>query len=125
MIQKLVLIAVAGGLGTLARFGLSGIVQHAIGRTFPWGTVCVNLVGCFGFGVLWAIMEDRLSVSGDVRIVVLVGFMGAFTTFSTFVFETGQLIEELQWMWALANLLIQNIVGIACLFVGLAIGRLL
>ncbi len=125
MLQKLLLIACAGGLGALARYGLSGVVQRAAGSDFPWGTTVVNVTGCLAFGLLWSWMGARLSIGGEVRAIVLVGFMGAFTTFSTFAFETAQLLHGAQWLAAAGNLAIQNVVGIAAMFLGLAIGRTL
>ncbi len=124
MLQKLVLIAVAGGLGTLARYGLAGLVQRAVDGAFPWGTVAVNLLGCFLFGTLWSVMESRVSIGGEARAMILVGFMGAFTTFSTFAFETAQMLREAQWLLAAGNMAVQNLVGIAALLLGLALGRL-
>jgi len=93
MIMKLLLVALAGGLGTLSRYGLSGIVQRSSSGSFPWGTLVVNITGCLMFGVVWAIVENRFQISSDIRTIVLVGFMGAFTTFSTFVFETQALLQ--------------------------------
>lgn len=125
-IQKLACIALAGGLGTLARYGLSGWAQRASGSgVFPWGTVAVNAVGCLLFGVLWSVMEKRLGIGGETRVIVLTGFMGAFTTFSTFMFETGELIRDSEWLLAAGNVAGQNISGIAFLFLGLALGRLI
>ena len=124
MLQKLFLIALAGALGTLARYGLSGLVHHLTKESlFPWGTFVVNAAGCLAFGVLWTVMTARLSIDGDVRAIVLVGFMGAFTTFSRFMFDTGQLLEDSQWFLAAGNVVLQNVVGLAALFVGLALGR--
>ena len=126
MIQKLFLIALAGGVGTLARYGLNGLVQDLANRpTFPWGTVAVNLLGCLAFGAIWSATEERWTVSPEAKIIVVTGFMGAFTTFSTFVFETGQLLRGSEWLLAMGNVAVQNFVGIAALFVGLALGRLL
>lgn len=122
--QKLVLIAIAGGLGTLARYGLSGLVQHLCKEAlFPWGTFAVNALGCLAFGLLWTVMGERISIGSEARTVILVGFIGAFTTFSTFIFDTGQLLQDSQWLWACGNVALQNVVGLAALFVGLAIGR--
>ncbi len=124
MLQKLVLIAIAGGLGTLARYGLSGLVQHASkDALFPWGTFAVNASGCLVFGLLWTVMNERISIGYETRTVILVGFMGAFTTFSTFIFDTGQLLDDSQWLLALGNVALQNVVGLTALFVGLSIGR--
>jgi CrcB protein len=123
LLKKLLLIALAGGLGTLARYGLTGLAHSWLGRDFPWGTIAVNVLGCLAFGVLCASMEGRFAVSNETRIIVLVGFMGAFTTFSTYVFETGNFLQDGQWWEALGNVAIQNVVGLAALMLGLAIGR--
>lgn len=123
MLQKLLLIAVAGGFGALARYGLAGLVQRATNGDFPLGTAVVNVTGCLLFGVLWAVMESRLSISGEARTVILVGFMGSFTTFSTFAFETSQMLRDAQWLWAAVNVAGHNLAGIVALFLGLAIGK--
>lgn len=115
----------AGAAGTLARYGLAGLVQNSVKGVFPWGTVVVNLSGCLAFGLLWSAMEGRLTIAAETRTVVLVGFMGAFTTFSSFIFETGQLARDSQWLFALGNVTVQNIVGLLALFVGLALGKLI
>jgi CrcB protein len=123
--HKIILIAVAGGLGSLARYGLSGLVHNVVGKgDFPWGTVVVNVLGCLAFGAIWASMEDRWTFTDETRTMILVGFMGAFTTFSTFVFETGQMLGGGQWLPALGNVAVQNVVGIGAFFIGLAVGRL-
>lgn len=124
MIQKLLLIGLAGGLGTLARYGLAGLVQRWAGAGFPWGTAAVNMVGCFLFGAAWAVVGERLALSGETRTVILIGFLGAFTRFSTFVGETGQLLAESEWLLAGGNILLQNALGIIVFFLGLATGRL-
>ncbi len=123
--EKLLWIGLAGVLGTFARYGLSGVVQRACGSSFPCGTLAVNVLGCFLFGLIWSLAEDRLSISGEVRTVILIGFMGAFTTFSSFAFETAQLLRDAQWASAATNIVAQNALGIVGLFLGLIAGRLL
>ena len=88
------------------------------------GTFAVNMTGCLLFGVIWSMAEERLVISGETRAIFLVGFMGAFTTFSTFMFESSALLRDSQWALAFGNIALQNVVGIAALFIGLAIGRL-
>jgi fluoride exporter len=123
--QKLALLAVAGAAGTLARYGLSGLVQRWHPTSFPWGTLAVNGLGCLLFGIIWALSEERMLIGGSARMVLLVGFMGAFTTFSTFAFETTQMLDDSQWMMAASNLIVQNVCGIILLLVGIAVGRLI
>ena len=123
--QNLLWIAAAGGAGALARYGLGGLMHRLLGSSFPWGTFTVNILGCFLFGLIWALAETRLAISPQVRLIVLTGFMGSFTTFSTFVFETGMLLKDGQYLFALANMLGQNLLGLVALFLGLALARAL
>jgi len=123
VLKELVLLALAGAAGAVARYGLSGAVQNVCGDRFQWGTLAVNAIGCFLFGLVWALAEDRLVISGQTRIIVLVGFMGSFTTFSTFAFETSRYINDSQWSLAAANLVGHNLLGLLCVLLGLAAGR--
>lgn len=123
MLQKLVLLAAAGAVGTLARYGLAGFIQRIDGVAFPWGTATVNTIGCFLAGLLWALFENRWPVSAETRTIILVGFMGAFTTFSAFILESGELIRSSQWLYAASNVVLQNGLGFVALFVGTAVGR--
>ena len=118
----LALLALAGGLGTLARFGLASLVQRAAGSGFPAGTFAVNVLGCLLFGFLWSFFESRLDPIGEWRLVVLTGFLGGFTTFSSYIFETGALWRAGDWPLAALNLLGQNAAGLAALFLGQALG---
>ena len=116
-------LALAGAVGTLCRYGLSGVVQQLFGAGFPWGTLVTNAVGCFLFALVWSLTEERMLVSAQTRFIVLTGFMGAFTTFSTFAHETGLLARDAQWLSAVLNLLGQNTVGLASVLAGWALGR--
>lgn len=124
MMAKMVWLAVAGATGTLARYGLAGLVQNLSGATFPWGTAVVNIIGCFAAGLLWALFEHRITVAPDTRVIILIGFMGAFTTFSAFVLETGELVRTTEWIYAAANVALQNGLGFIALFLGIALGRM-
>lgn len=125
MLQKLFLIGLAGALGSLSRYAVAGWVHDAAPQSvFPWGTVVVNVLGCFLAGAFWSMAEHRLSVSPETRAVILVGFMGGFTTFSAYMLETGNLLGERQWVWAAANMALQNVGGLATFLLGLAAGRL-
>jgi CrcB protein len=122
--RRVLLLAFAGALGSLARYGLGGLVQRAFDGGFPLGTLAVNVAGCLLFGVVWTLAEERLLISGETRLILLVGFMGAFTTFSSYAFETSAMLRDAEWSLAVANILAQNVLGIMSFFVGAALGRL-
>jgi fluoride exporter len=122
--QKLLLIAVAGALGTLARYGLGGLVQEHTSKVFMWGTVVVNLLGCLAFGIILS-MAERWRISGETRAILLIGFMGAFTTFSTFIFELNGLLSDAEWLPAIGYFALHNVGGLGALVGGSALGRLL
>ncbi|EFL51934.1 Camphor resistance CrcB protein [Solidesulfovibrio fructosivorans JJ]] len=124
MLEKLGLIALAGAAGTLARYWISGFVYGLAGRQFPWGTATANILGCFLFGLIWQLGEGRMLIRTETRAIILTGFMGAFTTFSTFIFESGGLIEDGRYLTALANVGFQTVLGFAALFGGLMLGRM-
>ncbi len=124
MFLKIALLALAGALGTLSRYGLAGLVQRLTGPYFPWGTLAVNVLGCFMVGMLWTLFRHRLPVTPETRAIVLVGFMGAFTTFSAYILETGELMRAHEWIYALANFSLQNGLGVGALLIGMAVGRL-
>jgi CrcB protein len=122
--HKLLMLAMAGALGTLARYWISGAVYGILGRGFPWGTAAVNLLGSLLFGLIWVMADERQLLRPETRLVILVGFMGAFTTFSTLIFETGELLRGAQWASAALNLAGQNILGLAAFAIGSTLGRL-
>jgi CrcB protein len=121
---KIILLFCAGGLGSLSRYLLSGVFQRAINISFPTGTYLVYIIGCFMFGLIWAYAQDRLSLSPEFRVIILTGFMGAFTTFSTFIFESAALLDSAQWPYFLLNVVGQIITGVILLKFGLTLGRL-
>lgn len=123
MALKLLWLALAGAAGTLSRYALAGWVQRSAGSGFPWGTMAVNLAGCFLAGLVTALWEERGLFSGETRTVVMVGFMGAFTTFSSFILETGSLARDGEWLHAAANIAAQNTLGIVALLLGFAVAR--
>lgn len=122
---KFLWLATAGAAGTLSRYGLGGLVQRLHGGAYPWGTLVVNALGCFLFGVIWALAEERLVISGETRLILLVGFMGAFTTFSSYAFETGAMLRDAEWLLAGGNMLAHNVLGLLLFFLGMVAGRTL
>jgi CrcB protein len=99
---KIVLIALFGAAGTLARYGLQGLVQVRTSGTFPFGTLLVNLTGCFFLGLIAQFTLNRLIISPDWRVAIAVGFFGGYTTFSSFGWETAKMMEEGEWARASA-----------------------
>jgi len=97
---RLFLIAVFGALGTLARYGLQGLVQFKMGSTFPSGTLLVNLTGCFLLGLIGQFTLNRMIISPEWRVAIAVGFFGGYTTFSSFGWETAKMLEAGEWLWA-------------------------
>ncbi|HEX5136062.1 MAG TPA: CrcB family protein [Planctomycetota bacterium] len=116
--MKLLVIAMGGGLGALARYGLAGLVQGR-GVGFPWGTLAVNALGCLLIGALF----DR--VTADARAFVVVGFLGGFTTFSAFGHETVELMRGGQLGLALANAGLNVLVGIGAVLLGRAAAEMM
>jgi CrcB protein len=106
----------------LCRYWLDGLVLRFTGPKFPFGIFAVNALGCLLFGTIYPMAEERLVITGETRLIILTGFMGAFTTFSTFTFQTAEFVRDSQWFSAGANVIGQVVVGLVCMFVGLAIG---
>jgi CrcB protein len=119
------LLAIAGGgaLGALARFFVSNGVYRLLGRDFPWGTLSVNVLGSFGMGLLFVLLLERSLMGPELRAAILIGFLGSFTTFSTFSLETLTLVEQGEMLPALLNVGMSVIVCIAACWVGIAAAR--
>lgn len=118
---RLLAIAGAGALGALARYGLSGAAQRWFPTGFPGGTLVVNIVGCFLLGLLATLGLERLTISPTTRTAVLVGFLGAFTTFSTFGYETLALMREGDMARAGLNVALSVGLGIAACWAGVVV----
>ena len=125
MWQRILLIAAAGVTGTLSRYWLSGFVYQAMGTRFAYGTLAVNVIGCLLFGVVWALAEERMAISSLARTVILVGFMGAFTTFSTFAFETMNYVRDSQFTLAFLNVAANCFLGFGAIVSGVWIARII
>ncbi len=122
MIQILV-IAVGGAVGAVMRYLTSTGVYAVLGRGFPYGTLVVNVLGSLLMGVLTILMLERLSIGPEWRAGILIGVLGAFTTFSTFSMETLNLIEQGDWIKALANVLLSTVLCLLAVWLGVLMGR--
>ena len=123
LITQLLLIALGGALGTLARYATGSLLAVPTGRVgFPFGTLAVNLVGCFVMGVLQGMFVDRL-VQPQYRQAMLVGFLGGYTTFSSYGWETTAFLQDGQWARAALNVGANNVLGIPLVILGYSVGR--
>ncbi|MBF0254953.1 MAG: fluoride efflux transporter CrcB [Gammaproteobacteria bacterium] len=116
-------IAAGGALGALLRFWVSNGVHQLLGRGFPYGTLAVNLIGSFLMGLLVILLNERFAAAPELRAALLIGLLGAFTTFSTFSMETYNLIEQAAYLKALANVLLSVLLCLLAAWVGLLLGR--
>lgn len=116
-------IAAAGAAGTLARYGLARGMSAWLGPAFPWGTLAANALGCFAFGWIATRAELRGWLSPAAATPLLAGFLGAFTTFSTFAFETGAFLRTGAFAAAAANLLANVVLGLGLFFAGVWLAR--
>ncbi|RTZ73409.1 MAG: fluoride efflux transporter CrcB [Gammaproteobacteria bacterium] len=116
-------IAAGGALGALMRFWVSTAVYGWLGRGFPWGTLAVNVLGSLVMGVLYILLLERLTTGPEMRALLLIGFLGAFTTFSTFSIETFNLIEQAEIGKALLNMGVSVIACVLAAWAGVILGR--
>jgi fluoride exporter len=116
---RLFLIAVFGAIGTLARYGLQGIVQQRSGPGFPSGTLVVNISGCLLLGFLGQLTLNRMVISPEMRVAMTIGFFGGYTTFSSFSWEAVKMFEDGNWLGAGSYVLASVAVGLAGTFLGI------
>jgi CrcB protein len=120
-----ILIAICGGVGSLSRYLLDGWVSDFTRAQFPWGTFTVNLIGSFLLGILVEVSTSHLLLNPNWRIALGIGFLGGFTTFSTFAYETVHLFEDSAHLLAVLNIIGTTSIGIAAAYLGLVVGRTL
>lgn len=123
--MTLVLIAVGGAAGAISRYLIQAWVQDLSAGRFPWGTFVVNISGSFLLGLVVALAIDREVLAPEVRLPLMVGFIGSYTTFSTLMLETWALADEGALIAAAGNIVISVAVGMLALLAGLAVGRTL
>ena len=120
---RYVLIFLGGGIGAVARYGLQGFVHRYAGNNFPYGTLVVNLLGCFVLGYLMVAFEERFLMNPALRLFLTIGILGGFTTFSSFSFETVALLRDGEWMFGMSNILASVIGCLLATFAGMAAAK--
>ena len=120
--HKLVLIALGGMLGTLCRYGLTTWVDQRVQSPFPYGTLVINLAGCFVAGLFLPLLEQDW-VAPELRLAVLTGFLGGFTTFSAYGLQTVALANGGLFSMAVLNVFVSNAAGLALVWIGSSLSR--
>jgi CrcB protein len=123
--RTIVAIGIAGALGALARYGIGGLILSKGGRTFPWETFVVNVSGSLLLGFVFTVMTEQLTTASWLRAAVTIGFVGAYTTFSTLTYETYRLLEDGALGLAAANVLGSASAGLLAVYLGVVAGRAL
>lgn len=117
------MIGLGGALGAIARYQLAAMIQARIPAGFPWGTFVVNVTGCLVMGVATTLLTDRLVVHPNWRFLIPIGFIGAYTTFSTFELETFRAVTEGAWLVGGLNVLSSVVAGYVALWLGIVLTR--
>jgi CrcB protein len=123
--MELVLIAVGGAAGAVSRYVIDTTISGWVASAFPWGTLVVNVSGSLVLGLLFALATERGVLPAGVRAPVMIGFVGAYTTFSTLMLESWRLLEDGSVPLAAANLGGSLALGVVAVFLGLSLGRAL
>ena len=121
--QKFLWIAGAGAVGAIARWQTGELVKSFVGESeaFPWGILLINLLSCFFFGLVLKLF-DKSVIHAEARLVILIGFLGTYSTFSTFAADTALLMQKSSYLTAALNVIAQIALGVAAIFAGLAVG---
>ena len=123
MLSNCLIIGLGGFLGAIARYIVALWIGQRWGRTFPLGTFVVNVSGSFLISLLMSLFTERFMVNPQLRLFLVIGFLGAYTTFSTFEYETGNLVKDGEWSMALANVILSVIAGFVALKFGETIAK--
>ncbi len=122
--KETIVVILGGGLGAALRYWLQGSVYRYMGSAFPYGTLLVNVLGCFAIGLLMTAFEERFLIQPILRIFLTIGILGGFTTFSSFSFETISLFREGDFFIGLANVVSSVIVCLSATWIGTVLGKL-
>jgi CrcB protein len=123
--MKYVLIGIGGAIGAVGRYILQGLVYQFTGAFFPYGTLVVNVFGCFLIGLVMGLTEDRFLIDAQLRLFITVGILGGFTTFSSFGYETFAMLRDGEVLRASVNVIGSVIAGLAAVWLGFVAARLI
>jgi len=121
--MNVMVIGIGGFVGAVARYGIAVWIGQRWGRIFPLGTFVINISGSFLIGLLMTLMAERFTENPQWRLLLVVGFLGAYTTFSTFEYETGALLKDSEWLFAGLNMVLSVFVGFVALKLGEVLAR--
>ena len=122
---QIMLVAIGGATGSVARYLTGLLTLRLFGPNFPWGTLAVNVIGSMAIGVFTELIARRFEASPELRLLLVTGFLGGFTTFSAFSLDVAVLVERGAWMPALAYVSASMLVSLFAVFAGLALTRAL
>jgi fluoride exporter len=120
---KYLMVAMGGAIGSVLRFWVGGSVADRLGTRFPYGTFAVNCTGSFLIGLVIALIAQRANVNPNWRYLIGVGFIGGYTTFSAFEYETFQSMQEGKMLVASLNVILSVAIGLICVWLGVAAAR--
>lgn len=123
--KNIIIVGLGGFLGAVARFVIGLWIGQKWGRIFPLGTFFINVSGSFLIGFLMVLFTERFMINPQWRMFFVIGFLGAYTTFSTFEYETGALLRDSEWFMAALNVVLSVIVGFVALKLGEGAARIL
>ena len=119
------MVGMGGFIGAIARFALGSYIGNRVGSRFPYGTLVINVSGSFLIGFILTMLAQRIDASPNWRYLIPIGFIGAYTTFSTFEYETLRTVQDGQILIAMANVGLSVIAGFAAVWIGVMVGRAL
>jgi fluoride exporter len=124
VLMPYLLVGLGGFIGAIARFEVARAIGALVESRFPWGTFAINVSGSFLLGVLGVIVAQKTAPDSEaLRLALGIGFLGAFTTFSTFEFETHALLDDGSWVMALANMIASLLLGLVAVRAGIVLAK--